>query len=164
MSASLLTDTSDVAPPNVNTRVHNSYIDGTLVFSSASGQTGFGFYASSPVTIPVTYNSIAANTMSASYVRVGNSVTVHLRAFSYTVPAGAATFLGTGIPTAIRPPVELRVPIIIQDNGTVQMGSIAVSTGGSIVIYSTPAGGNFATSGSSGIPFDTHISYSLSLP
>lgn len=164
MSAHILTEISDVAPLNVNTRVHNAYIDGTLLFPSSSGQTGFNYYGSSPATISITYNSIAANTMSASYVRVGNNVTIHLRAFSYTVPAGATTFIGSGVPTAIRPSVEFRAPIIVQDNGTVQMGSIAVSTGGSIVIYSSVAGANFATSGSSGLPFDAHISYTLSSP
>ena len=97
-------------------------------------------------------------TGSLYYSLAGTVVTLYIPQIGATSNATTATV--TGAPAAIFPARVQRVPCIVKENGTVQMGLCEVGTDGVLTLYSTVAAAAFTNSGAKGIELQT-ITYSL---
>ena len=85
-------------------------------------------------------------------------ITLYIPQINATSNTTAMTI--TGGPDAIKPARAHRMPFIIQDNGTVQLGLIEVGIDGVLTFYSSVSLAAFTGSGTKGVELQT-ISYSL---
>ena len=92
------------------------------------------------------------------YETANKLVTLHIPVISATSNTTAMTI--TGAPAAVQPGMTNRVPFVITDNGTTQMGLVQVETSGVLTFYADVTGGAFTNSGTKGSTLQT-ISYLL---
>jgi len=93
------------------------------------------------------------------FARAGNLVIMTLPALSGV--SNATTFTITGGPTTMRPNSQRIVMCRVADNGGATVwGMAAINTDGTIVLYSTAAGGSFTASGNKGV-YSITFSYNI---
>ena len=128
------------------------------------GQTSLSYYEESSFTITLTGISGVDPTGTAYYTRVGRSVTLYIPALQGTSDTTACTL--TGIPAAIRPTTNQKVPIGgVLDNSTNYPGALFINSDGTITLEFrsalTTEVNVFTASGTKGINSQTSVSYQL---
>lgn len=100
-----------------------------------------------------------------SLTKFNRKVTVALPSISATATAATNFAFGSALPAAYRPAVDLRIPIIIRDNGGTpnQQGMVIVTaaTGAMTVFKDILATGNFTAAVGAGLPGVTEISWTI---
>jgi len=106
-----------------------------------------------------------SQTGTVSITRIGNQVTVNLQSnVLANATIAAAITSGTLIPTRLCPLFALWQPILVQDNGSENLGYVNIQTGGTINVYNGVGVSNFsgsATTGTSGI-YSFSVTYLIS--
>lgn len=93
------------------------------------------------------------------YVRYRNLVTLQIPTLTGTSNATTATITGT-VPSSILPARQQRDTCRVQDNGTVNEGSVIVETSGTLTLSYGPTEAAFTNSGTKAVFYQT-IAYSL---
>ena len=87
-------------------------------------------------------------TGTATFVKVGNQVTLNIPEITGT--SNTTAFTLTGVPTTMRPAANRFAFVRVVDNGSYSVGMGAVGTSGTITFYKDVSAGSFTSSGTKG--------------
>jgi hypothetical protein len=95
--------------------------------------------------------------------KFNRNVVMTLPAISATASATTNFAFGSAIPVAYRPAADIRIPIMIIDNGSAQVGVVIITASTGVMnVYKNPSStGNFTAAAGAGLPGLTPISWSL---
>lgn len=101
-------------------------------------------------------------TPSVMWLKNGGLATVFIEA-NTTGTSNAATMVLTTLPDEITPTKDVRVPVILQDNGSVSIGEAYIDASDNQITFGLNVGtvGGFTASGTKGFPIGTQITYPL---
>ena len=102
-------------------------------------------------------------TLSFKYIINENTVVINIPTISYTSNSNASPIISTtAMKISLRPSNILSFPIIVENNGTKQFGSLQINSNGYLVFYTDPNKNSFYgnVSGNSGFEA-TSVSYAI---
>ena len=129
----------------------NLYVGNSLYLPTSGGTPSALNYYEENTGITLTLSGLWSGNLSATthLIKVGNIITANIRYTTSTTNTTGTYFNGTGLPSTYYPPATIYTPIILINNISAVIGTIAISASGAMTF--TLASGTFPSGTTSGV-------------